>query len=376
MFLVGRIATVCVLATSLWPQNAGPASSVGKGNPPTPSSATVAADSTKLEPIQTVKAIYPPEAKAKGIEGTAVVKISVDETGSVDKTEVVSGDPVLAESCADALKQWKFKPYIKNGKPVRVAASLPCNFVPPSDTPPLVLVEDLSDRPKARNEEKSTSATSASLPDSVDLVLVKKVKATYPGRAEDDGIQGEVAVKLLVGEGGDVIKTELVSGNSILAEAAEEALKKWKFEPFIRSGKAIQVATVVTYDFAFKDKVIVDKLNDLSATSGKTEAPVPDLPESVRASAGVVQGLLLYKVAPVYPFKAKAMGIQGTVLLAAIIGKDGKIKQLKVVSGPTQLVDAAIGAVQQWRYRPYLLMGRPVEVDTTITVNFVLGGRP
>lgn len=68
----------------------------------------------------------------------------------------------------------------------------------------------------------------------------------------------------------------------------------------------------------------------------------------MRASAGVVQGLLLYKVAPVYPFKAKAMRIQGTVLLAAIIGKDGKIKQLKVVSDPTQLVDAAIEAVQQW----------------------------
>jgi periplasmic protein TonB len=58
------------------------------------------------------------------------------------------------------------------------------------------------------------------------------------------------------------------------------------------------------------------------------------------------------------------------VILAAVIGKDGNIKELRVISGPRALVDAAKGAVQQWRYRPYILNGDPVEVDTQISVNF------
>jgi outer membrane biosynthesis protein TonB len=59
-------------------------------------------------------------------------------------------------------------------------------------------------------------------------------------------------------------------------------------------------------------------------------------------------------------------------VLAAVIGKDGGVKDLRVISGPRELVDASIGAVQQWRYKPFLLMGDPVEVDTNITVNFTL----
>jgi protein TonB len=82
--------------------------------------------------------------------------------------------------------------------------------------------------------------------------------------------------------------------------------------------------------------------------------------------------MVVHRVAPVYPPEAKRARIQGTVVLAAVIGKDGRIKGLNVISGPSMLVDAAVGAVQQWRYRPYVLQGEPVEVDTTITVNFNL----
>ena len=77
-------------------------------------------------------------------------------------------------------------------------------------------------------------------------------------------------------------------------------------------------------------------------------------------------------MSPVYPRKARDNGIQGTVVLKALIGKDGLIKDLTVVSGPQDLASAAIGAVQQWQYRPYLLMGQPVEVETNINVIFTL----
>ena len=86
----------------------------------------------------------------------------------------------------------------------------------------------------------------------------------------------------------------------------------------------------------------------------------------------MTQGLALHKVSPVYPPAAKQARIQGSVILKALISKEGSIKDLKVISGPRELVDAAIGAVQQWRYRPYVINGEPVEVETIVTVNFQL----
>jgi protein TonB len=72
---------------------------------------------------------------------------------------------------------------------------------------------------------------------------------------------------------------------------------------------------------------------------------------------------------------ARAARIEGTVVLQAIISKQGTIENLKVVSGHPMLVQAAIDAVREWRYRPYILNNEPVEVETQITVNFSLAGR-
>jgi protein TonB len=86
------------------------------------------------------------------------------------------------------------------------------------------------------------------------------------------------------------------------------------------------------------------------------------------------EGLLIRKVTPVYPHIATITHTQGTVVLHAIIGRDGSIQQLQAISGHPLLIKAAMDAVSQWRYKPYKLNGEPVEVDTTITVNFKLGG--
>lgn len=86
-------------------------------------------------------------------------------------------------------------------------------------------------------------------------------------------------------------------------------------------------------------------------------------------------GFLVHRVQPVYPPIAKQIGVQGSVVLRAIIGKDGEIQELRVVSGHPLLSPAARDAVAQWRYRPYMLNGAAVEVDTQVTVNFYLSGR-
>jgi periplasmic protein TonB len=88
----------------------------------------------------------------------------------------------------------------------------------------------------------------------------------------------------------------------------------------------------------------------------------------------MMEGNLIHRVQPNYPLPAKSARIQGEVVLTAIIGKDGCIQNLHVLKGAPMLVKAAMEAVEQWRYRPYLLNGNPVEVETQVTVNFVLSG--
>jgi len=97
-------------------------------------------------------------------------------------------------------------------------------------------------------------------------------------------------------------------------------------------------------------------------------------PKKVTISAGVMVGNLLLKTQPNYPPIAKAARVQGTVVLQATISKTGSIENLKVVSGPAMLQQAALDAVRTWRYRPYLLNNEPVEVETTVNVIFTLGG--
>ena len=107
-----------------------------------------------------------------------------------------------------------------------------------------------------------------------------------------------------------------------------------------------------------------------------TPVAVPKVatPQRVRVSQGVTEGLLVHKIQPAYPPLARQARIQGPVVIAALIGKDGTIQNLKVVSGHPMLTGAALDAVRQWKYRPYFLNGEPVEVDTQITVNFTLAG--
>jgi len=112
----------------------------------------------------------------------------------------------------------------------------------------------------------------------------------------------------------------------------------------------------------------------LSATSALSSAPkfIPATPQRVRISQGVTKGLLVHRIEPVYPPLARSARVQGDVVLSAVISTNGDIQNLQLVSGHPMLVPAALAAVKQWRYKPYLLNGAPVEVETTITVIFTL----
>lgn len=115
-------------------------------------------------------------------------------------------------------------------------------------------------------------------------------------------------------------------------------------------------------------------LGSIASAGSVASLPKIAAPQRVRVSSGVQSGLLVRKVPPTYPPLARQARIQGTVVLQAQISKNGDIENLQLVSGHPMLAPAAIEAVKQWKYKPYLLNGEPVEVETTVQVNFTLAG--
>jgi protein TonB len=109
-----------------------------------------------------------------------------------------------------------------------------------------------------------------------------------------------------------------------------------------------------------------------SFDSNKSLPSSEQTPHRIRQAGSVQAGCLCSKVAPIYPPLARQTRVSGTVRLHAIIGEDGSIQSLEVMAGHPLLIQAALDAVKQWRYKPTVLNGKPVEVDTTIDVIFNL----
>ncbi len=200
--------------------------------------------------------------------------------------------------------------------------------------------------------------------------MVRKVAPEYPAAAKQAGIQGTVVLKAVIDKAGDVQNLQSISGDPMLAPAAVEAVKQWKYKPYELNGEPVAVETNVTVIFTLADHPPEEGIvGSAPAGSPSGEAGVP---LRVRVSQGVAQTLIASKVQPQYPGDAKAQHIQGEVQLKAIIDKEGNVENLQLVSGHPVLAAAAIDAVKQWKYRPYLLNGTPLEVETTVTVNFTL----
>jgi protein TonB len=110
----------------------------------------------------------------------------------------------------------------------------------------------------------------------------------------------------------------------------------------------------------------------LGSTGSAPVLATTPAPKRIRIPAPMAEANLIHDVAPTYPPEAGRARIEGTVVLLAVIGKDGTVQDVRVKSGVQVLAQAAIEAVKQWRYRPYLVNGEPVEIDSQITINFTL----
>lgn len=223
--------------------------------------------------------------------------------------------------------------------------------------------------PGSAGTSSTGQSPSEAKPEEYTLDLIETSKAIYPSAAKEQTIQGQVVGMILVSESGSVSNVHFFRGDPLLTAAAEEAARKWKFKPVVKEGKPIPVVARATFNFVLADDV--QDTQDVAATLDQIGPP----PQRVRVSQGVSVGLLVYKVQPKYPIEARYARIQGSVVLGAVISKDGSIEGLTLISGHPMLAPAAVDSVKQWRYKPYLLMGNPVEVDTEILVNFTLSSR-
>lgn len=220
----------------------------------------------------------------------------------------------------------------------------------------------------AQSPSASTQPDQNPQTDSSSLEPIEAPQPAYPGEGLKKNIAGNVLVQILVSESGNVEATQVVKGDAALRDVAENAAKAWKFKPFLKGGIAVPAIAILNFRFGNDEH---DNSQSLPKVGVTIENPRP-LTSKVRVAQGVIQRVQIRKVNPAYPEAARSEHIQGSVVMQVIIDREGKIRDVKVISGPPELTDAAVVAVRQWQYKPFFLMGRPVEVETQILINFNL----
>ncbi|HKV76882.1 MAG TPA: energy transducer TonB [Candidatus Sulfotelmatobacter sp.] len=203
---------------------------------------------------------------------------------------------------------------------------------------------------------------------SVPTFLVRKVAPVYPPLARQARIQGTVVLRIVIDKEGGVRNPEIVSGHPMLSPAAIEAVKQWRYGRYISDDKPVEVETVVRVSFKVADGPEVST----PVGSRQSSSPREGIPHLTRVSAGIMEELLEHKVDPGYPGDAKEKHIEGTVLLNVDIDSEGSVGRVELLSGHPMLAPAAMDAVLEWRYRPFMLNGEVVPVETTVEVKFAL----
>ena len=187
--------------------------------------------------IKKVNPDYPEKAKKLGVQGLEILQAQIDDSGNIFKLESIkTTHPLLSQSAMFAIKQWKYTPGMVSGKPIKVPLTVMVNYI----------LEKRSQQPVLGTVHFSI--------DSPRLRLLKKVAPVYPAEALKKNIQGMVIMMAFIDKNGYISHTKIFKGNPILAEAAETAMKKWRFEPYMIGGKRQSILFTVTLSFTIDEK--------------------------------------------------------------------------------------------------------------------------
>lgn len=225
---------------------------------------------------------------------------------------------------------------------------------------PVVLASVLS----AQTAEPSPTKAHLNVsPGVAQSLLLDRVEPVYPQELIDTRSSGSVRLVLGIDKNGNTTDVRAFRSsdaepapNPLAVRAAVEAVKHWKYKPFLLNGEPVEVETSVTLSYNF---------------APQAPAQLPAAPR-LRVMQGVAARNLTRRVNPIYPPEALARHVEGDVILEGTINREGDVTGLKVVDGNPLLVDAATEAVKQWKYKPYKLHGQPVDVLTTFKISFHL----
>jgi TonB family protein len=198
-------------------------------------------------------------------------------------------------------------------------------------------------------------------PEELSQRLLHQVSPSYPPQAKDLRIQGEVFLEVTVNANGDVDNIRVVNGHALLVLSALDAVKQWKYSPYLKDGVAVPVISAVSVNFT---------LAGASRPAEQTQGA-----STVRLGGKVMAANLIYRVEPVYPVEALQKGVEGEVVFEVTVDEQGEVSDVQVLSGNAMLVGAAYEAVRLWRYRPALLNGNPIRAKATVSITFELNSR-
>jgi TonB family protein len=317
--------------------------------------------------------------------GTVVVKAKIGKDGTVNNPQVVSGPQIFQHAALDAVARWRYKPAQSNGEPIEQPIQIALDFHPPGEATTAAAHLELSSGSGLLPVGNANTAKQP-LPASVLIPaqLVHSVPPVYPAVARQWQSRGTVVVKAKIGKDGKVNSPLVVSGPQIFHRAALDALEQWRYKPALSNGEAVEQQIEIPLDFYPSAESAVANTPQQSSGGASTVA-LGDSPSSTATppaisanvtkqpapvQANVIPAQLIHSVPPAYPAVARQWLSSGTVVVKAKIGKDGKVNNPLVVSGPQVFHRAALDALEQWRYKPALSNGEAVEQQIEIPLSF------
>jgi TonB family protein len=337
---------------------------------------------------------YPEAALAGRIEGTVVVQATVDSAGNVTDASVLSGPAELRKAAIQSVLQWHFVHGGSSTKQVSIAFQLPVENGQAAAKPPVT--EEQLPAPTAQSAPKiivGGQVIPAQTPAASEAfnALTAQANALMAQMRNANAPQDQQAATDIMNQMRDLsqrklalekIRTIMTSGLSdqvrgeLLASLPVHEGDAPTTENMTKLRDAVKQfdehLTVSIAPTGSPEELDIRIAAPGSVIQGISSSPVAAAPGRVQVGGKVMEASLISRVMPAYPAEAKAARIQGHVILDAIIGKDGSVQEIKLVSGHPLLVPAAIDAVKQWTYKPLALNGQPVEVSTQVDVNFTL----
>ena len=197
---------------------------------------------------------------------------------------------------------------------------------------------------------------------------IDKPQPVYPEMAKAAGIEGAVVVEVTLDEQGYVISARAVSGHPLLREAAVEAARGWRFSPTTLEGAAVKVIGTLTFNFKLTRRPAPEEVEP-----SEVEAPPIGVTTEKLYERQLVGSI------PDYPAEAERAGVEGMVQVRVVVSADGQVVRADAISGPEALHEASVRAAERWRFRPIVVDGKALVVESDMYFRFDRGassGRP